>query len=171
MLAMVDGMGAKPKSATIPRFAPWWQEPSSEGDSQVTLLLLAEAAIAGIAIERFLRAVLSEGATEKDTVYNLLQKATSGDPPLLVLPWNTQENGCREISKVRNTLLHGNFAQAAREANYTSVEHYFKTQFAGEAEKLFETLDELALQFDTYTGRPLHNRTASQWAGKPEEGR
>lgn len=144
-----------------------WNKRFKEGDSQATLLLIAEAAIAGIAIERFLRAVLGVRATEKDTIYNLLQKATSGDPPLLVLPWNTQGNGCREISNVRNTLLHGNFEQAAQQAKCTSVQHYIKTQFAGEADRMFVVLDELALQFDTNTGRPLHNRTASQWADLP----
>jgi hypothetical protein len=56
---------------------------------------------------------------------------------------------------VRNTLLHGNYAQAARRANCASVSDYFKTQFAGELEGMFKVTDFIIKQIDPATGRPI----------------
>ena len=57
-----------------------------------------QAALVLIVLERFVRAVLGERATDADSLHNLLQKATSARcGPLLVLPWDDQQDGIRKI--------------------------------------------------------------------------
>lgn len=123
-----------------------------EGDPQNKILLFAEAALVILVIERFARAVLGD-ATDKETLPNLLQRAVSRN--LLKVPWDDQQDGIRKIAKVRNSLLHGNYEQAAREAGCSSVEAYFKTQFASEVEALYRIGDYLVRQIDPDTGAPV----------------
>jgi hypothetical protein len=123
-----------------------------EGDAQDTLLLVAEGAMALIVIERFLRAVLQGEATESMTLFNLLEKALSKN--LMRLPWDDQKVGIRTLTDVRNTILHGNFEQAARLSGCASVPEFFRTQFGREIEQLYKVADHLFRQIDPNTGRP-----------------
>ena len=115
--------------------------------------MFAEGAVGMLAFEHFLRAILGERATDQDTFRGLLEKATSRRLQLLVLPWDDQEDGRKKITAMRNTLMHGNFSQAAREAKCRSVREYFQKQYAGEIEKTFQILDDLMKQIDPGTGR------------------
>lgn len=123
-----------------------------DGDPQDRLLFFAEAALVCLALERFVRAVLGADAGDRDTLYNLMQKAVSKG--LIRLPWDDQEEGIRKVSAVRNTLLHGNYEQAAREAGCSSPAEYFQKQFAGEVESMFKITDFIVKQIDSETGRP-----------------
>lgn len=131
-----------------------------EGDPQDGLLLSAEAALVLLVLERFIRAVLGGETTDRDTLHSLLQKATSKKRgPLLILLWDDQQDGIRRICAVRNTLLHGNYEQAAREAGCATVADYFKTQFAGEIEAMYKVVDDLFKQIDPETGRRREGAT------------
>lgn len=123
-----------------------------EGDPQDKLLMFAEAALVLIVLERFVRVVLGDDATDRDTLPGLLRKVVSKG--LLRLPWDDQEEAIQRIRLVRNTLLHGNYEQAAREAGCGSVAEFFKTQFAGEVEALYNIVDDLMRQIDPATGKP-----------------
>ncbi len=122
------------------------------GDRQDDLLLFAEGAVVLIVLERFVRAVLGADANEGDTLFNLLQKAVS--KKVLRLPWDDQDEGIRRLKEVRNTILHGNFEQAARQAGAASVADYFGGTFAAEIERLYQIVDFLFRQIDPETGRP-----------------
>ncbi len=120
------------------------------GHPQDQILLFAEAAVILMALERFVRAILGADATEHDTLYTLLQKAVSRN--LIRLPWDDQEEGIRKLKDVRNTILHGNFEQAAAQAGCTSVAEYFDTQFTAEIQRLGEIAEHLFGQIDPSTG-------------------
>lgn len=119
------------------------------------MLLFAEAALVLIVLERFLRVILASEATEDDTLPNLLEKATSARLCMLKLPAADRAQAIREIKNVRNTILHGNYEQAARQAGCSSVTDYFKRQFAPEIERLFQITDHLMAQIDPSTGNAL----------------
>ncbi len=125
------------------------------GDAQEDLLLYAEGAICIIALERFLRIVLSHNGHEpgpKDTLYNLLEKATSTAVALVQLP--DREDAVKRINRVRNTIMHGDYEGAAGDYG-CSVQEYFKRYFASEVEGLFKLLDGFMKQIDYSTGRPV----------------
>src|SRR5260370_582409 len=105
---------------------------------QDTLLMFAEGALVLITLERFLRVVLRSDVTDEDTLPNLLEKTTSARLPLLRLPAPDRARAIKEIKDVRNTILHGNYEQAARQAGCASVADYFKEQFTPEVEKLYQ---------------------------------
>lgn len=120
-------------------------------DDHDHLLLFAEGALVLLALERFARIVLGPRATDRDTLPKLLEKAVKDG--LLVLPWENQQDGIKKITVVRNTLLHGNYEQAARRAGCASVEEYFRSsQHISEVELLFNVLNHLMRQVDTRTG-------------------
>jgi hypothetical protein len=123
------------------------------GDPQGNLLVFAEAALVCLVLEHFVRVVVGTLAPAKTELFNLLQLAVSRG--LIRLPWDDQEDGIRKVCAVRNTLLHGNYAQAAREAGCPSVEDYFKSQFASEVEGLFKVTDYVMRQIDHMTGLPV----------------
>lgn len=124
-----------------------------EGDPQDQLLVFAEGAVVLMTMERFLRAILGADASDGDTIYNLLQKAVSRG--LLQLPWADAQDGIRRLKDVRNTILHGNFEQGARQARCASAAVYFKTQFAAEIERLYEITECFFRQIDPVTGRRI----------------
>ncbi len=123
-----------------------------EGDPQDGLLMFAEAALVCLVLERFVRSLLDD-ATERDTLHNLLERAVSRG--LFRLPWDDQADGIRRVVAVRNTLLHGNYEQAARQAGCATVAEYFKTQFAPEVERMYEVVGKLFEQIDPGTGKPM----------------
>lgn len=130
-----------------------WNLRFKDSDSQAEFLLFAEGAIVLVVLERFLRAILGARATEKHTLYNLLQIATSGDDPLLRLPADDTQLLITQLKDVRNTILHGNFEQASQQAKCANVAEFFKTQFAAEIERLTRIVDALFKQIDPETGR------------------
>jgi hypothetical protein len=72
---------------------------------------------------------------------------------IIVLPGKDPKDAIKRISNVRNTMLHGNYEQAAREAGCSSVESYFGTVFASEIEAMTEIADGLMRQIDPATGK------------------
>ncbi len=123
-----------------------------ESDPQHTLMMFAEAALVCMVMEHFVRVVLGPTAPADATLFNLLQMATSRG--LIKLPWDDQQDGIKKVVAVRNSLLHGNYAQAAREVGCASVADYFKSQFAGEVETMFKVTDHVMKQIDPTTGKP-----------------
>lgn len=121
------------------------------GDAQDELLLFAEAGLVLVALERFVR-ILLPGATEKDTLHNLLQKAVK--QRLLRLPYDDEQAGISAIGKVRNTLLHGNYEQAASAIGLASSDAYFGQSFASDIHAAEQLLDNLMQQIDPETGLP-----------------
>jgi len=134
----------------------------NEGDPQDTILMFAEAALVIVILERFVRAVVGD-ATDSDTIYTLLQRA--GSKGLLKVPWEDQEDGIRKIKDVRNTLLHGNYEQAARQSGCASVQEFFTQKFASEVEALTHVVNDLMGQIDPTTGERYVK------AGDPQSGR
>jgi len=125
-----------------------------EGDPQHTLMLFAEAALVLIVLERFVRAVVGDDVTNGDTLHSLLEKATSQRRgPLLVLPWDDQQEGIRRVCGFRNSLLHANYQQAATNAGCSSAAEYFKVYLAADIEVMFKVVGELLRQIDPETGR------------------
>lgn len=127
------------------------------GDNQAALLLFAEGAVALVTLERFVRIALGKETSETDTLYNLLEKAVS--KRLLHLPWENQADGIRKLKDVRNTILHGNFEQAAIQAGCADVPVYFATQFVAEVEELYRLGDYLFRQIDPETGSCVLGRS------------
>lgn len=124
-----------------------------QGDPQDKLLLFAEGAVALIVIERFARAVLGSRAAANDTLFNLLQQAVRDG--MFTLPFDNQQDGIQRIKDVRNTILHGNYEQASKQAGCSSVAEYFKTQFASEVEQTYQIASYLFEQIDNRTGKPV----------------
>src|SRR5258706_8604267 len=79
-----------------------------EGDPQDTMLLFAEGALVLLVLERFLRILPGMNPQDNESVYNLLQRATGGDQPMLRLGVADREKAIRQITDVRNSLQHGN---------------------------------------------------------------
>ncbi|HUU02977.1 MAG TPA: hypothetical protein VM425_16200 [Myxococcota bacterium] len=135
-----------------------------EDDSQKTLLLFAEASLCLIVLERFLRILPSVKATERDTLFNLLGRATSSKVGVLhfvdlnsgrpVLDEQRRQRIIHEIKDVRNTLQHGNYEQAARQSGCSTTVEYFNKFFASEIEELYKITDSLMKQIDADTGEP-----------------
>jgi|GEM_PF-1018768 len=124
------------------------------------LLHFAEGTLVLLALERFMRMILDNEATDKDTLPTLLQKATSErvDPIQLPGGWSKQD-AIQAIAKVRNSLLHGNYEQAAQQSGLSSKEDYFRgSRYISEVEILFRILCRIIKQIDRDTGRP-HPRT------------
>jgi hypothetical protein len=113
--------------------------------------MFAEAAVVCLTMEHFVRTVLGSTAPADATLFNLLQMAVSRG--LLKVPWDDQQDGIKKIVAVRNSLLHGNYAQAARRAGCASVADYFRTQFASEVEAMTKITDFIMRQIDPATGK------------------
>lgn len=123
-----------------------------EGDPQDSLLLIAEGALVLIGLERFLRMIVPD-AGESDTLANLLEKATRKRDPLIKLNGD-RDTVKNQLADVRNTLLHGNYEQAAMQAGCDDVSGYFKRVYASEVEALYKVLDSIVRQIDRRTGKP-----------------
>ena len=121
-----------------------------EGDSQNHLLLFAEGALVLLVLERFLRAILGD-ATDQETLRPLLKRAV--ERKLIMLPWEDQQDGLKKIVDLRNTIIHANYEQAAKQAGCNSMEQYFKTAYASEIEAMFKIVDHLFKQIDLETGK------------------
>jgi hypothetical protein len=103
-----------------------------------------------------MRMILGPEATDFDTLPNLLEKATSARLDLVVLPGRLDRAELiRRIKGVRNTLMHGNFEQAAKQAGFSTKEEYFKSgTYIADVEALFKILNRIIAQIDRETGTP-----------------
>jgi hypothetical protein len=119
---------------------------------QNKLLLFSEASLVCVALERFFRMILGDSARDSHTLAMLIQNAVR--QKLVVLPFDDPATAVTSIAKVRNTLLHGNFEQAAKQLNLKSKEEYFRGPFIKEVEQLGVLLDDLCKQINPDTGQP-----------------
>jgi hypothetical protein len=119
---------------------------TTPGQPQDRLLMFAEGALVLMLLERFLRIVPEVEATDEDTLGKLLKKAV--EKKVLVIPPEHRKG----MLSIRNTILHGNFEQAAREAKTSSVEEYFKSQYASEIEAMYKIVVGLFDQINPATG-------------------
>lgn len=118
--------------------------------------MFAEASLVLVVLERFLRIVVTD-STERHTLPNLLEMATSRRRGLLRLPGSPEIIRTR-VSSIRNTLLHGNYEQAMERAGCSTVAEYFKTAFAREIEEIYQFTDMLMRQIDPDSGEPYAPR-------------
>jgi hypothetical protein len=130
-----------------------WNKEQEAKKEYGRLLLFAEGAVILLVFERFLRIILSDRANDNDTLFTLLEKATSNATPLLKFDGDRDE-GIRKVTKVRNTILHANYEQAAKETGLASGADYLRKQFAPEIEYLAGIVDEMLQQIDVTTGKP-----------------
>lgn len=129
----------------------------AKGTDRSTLLLFAEGALVCMVFEHFVRMVIEKnypGECEGRQLRGLLDFAMTKERDLFRLPFTNPENGKQAVCDHRNALLHGNFAQAARQAGCTSVEQYFGERFASEIEAMTKIVDFVFLQIDPSTGAP-----------------
>ncbi len=127
-----------------------------EGAPQQELLLFAEAALVLMTLERFLRILPGVVKKEKDTLFNLLESATSVSLNLLTFPANiTRTEVIKKVTDVRNAILHGNFEQVENQAGAKNKEQYFKTNFAADIEDLTNFTNGLFAQIDPETGNKI----------------
>ena len=115
-------------------------------DDQSRLLLFAEGALIIIMLERFLRMLPGLRAKKGDGLGSLLKRAV--DHKILVI----SDKHRKDMVNIRNTILHGNFEQAAKQAKVSSKEEYFKTQYVPKIERFYSFLDQLVDQIDPETG-------------------
>jgi len=128
---------------------------SFQGDSY-ELFFMAEGALTLLALERFLRMILGQDADEKDTLQNLLEKATSKSRDLIRLPGRLdRDETIRRIVAVRNVLMHGNYEQAAAKAGLSSKDDYFRSsQYINDVNALYKIANRIVAQIDHDTGQP-----------------
>lgn len=128
---------------------------SFDADS-LELFFMAEGVMVLLALERFLRMILGAEARETDTLLPLLEKATSTRLDLLVLPGQLgRDETMRRITVVRNTLMHGNYEQAAKTSGSPSKEDYFRSgRYISEVELFYRVLNRIIKQINPDTGRP-----------------
>ncbi len=120
-----------------------------EGDQQNTMLMFAEGALILIMLERFLRILPDVEATERDTLFNLLEKAISRQ----ILEIAEKDYFIKQLTIVRNTILHGNYEQAAKQSGQKTIEDYFRNVYPTEIETLYTITNRIVSQIDPNTGR------------------
>lgn len=118
----------------------------ANAENQSQLLLFAEGTLIILMLERFLRMLPALKAQDSETLRPLFKRAV--DEKILVI----SDQHRNDMLDIRNTILHGNFEQAAKQAKVSSKEEYFKTQYASEIEKFYVALDRLVDQIDPETG-------------------
>lgn len=106
------------------------------GDPQDGLLMFAEGALCMTLVEAAARQWVGEGVLAEDARFRdvLTAAAESG----LRIPFDDPADGIEKITSVRNTLVHANFEQAARQAGGRDVARYFGEQYAGEIERMYQ---------------------------------
>lgn len=109
-----------------------------------------------VLLERFLRILPALGATDQDTLPNLLERATGRNLRLVATP-SGEDGRAKTLEKVRalrNAFLHGNYEQAVALAGLSSVADYFGQQYAKDVEWLFAFTNNVMSQIDAETGEP-----------------
>jgi hypothetical protein len=115
------------------------------------LLLLAEASVGLLVLDRFLRAVLGAEADEGDELNDLLTKVSRNGA--IRLPGNDVSVIVEQVAAISWTLHRGRLAEAAAQAEAADVPTYLSNELAPEVERLFQLIDELFSQIDPDTGR------------------
>jgi hypothetical protein len=120
------------------------------------LFFFAEGTLVLLALERFLRMILGAHASEKDTLQNLLESATSRKLDLIILPGRlNREETIRRIVRVRNALMHGNYEQAAKGVGLPSKDDYFRSgAYITDVNILYKITHRIVAQIDHGTGQP-----------------
>ncbi|MGZ3652561.1 MAG: hypothetical protein ACXVB9_16395 [Bdellovibrionota bacterium] len=113
-------------------------------------LWIAEAALALITLERFLRILPGVNAADKESLPQLLQRAI--DRRFLALPVEAGKDTIDRVRKLRNAILHGNYEQAAKQAGLDSAAAYFLLRLQPELEFLFGLTNHLISQVDEKSG-------------------
>jgi hypothetical protein len=147
-----------------------------EGDPQDDLFLFAEASLGLLALERFLRILPGVKATERDTLRNLMERATSRKGGVLqfvdlgsgqpITDEARRQQVIDEITRLRNCLQHGNYEQVAAWAGVSTPAEFFKKSFASEIEMVYRITDRLVAQIDENTGEPRVECTGQPRGGE-----
>jgi hypothetical protein len=116
---------------------------------QDTILLFAEGALSIVMVEATCRKALSNaGLAEADGGFDeVLEQAVLGIPKLLQIPVPDDTAGVKKMIEVRNSILHGNYEQAAENAGCKDVNQYFKTMYASEIEGMYQICQFMRKQF------------------------
>jgi len=130
----------------------------SPGKSNDYRLLFSQVALTLLCLERFLRILpgVEEAAikrTKKGKKAATLAEFLRGATDIKILAIKNKDEVIKQVTDVRNSILHGNFEQCARECNKNSVEEYFKLVFAGEVEALYKFTKHLMDQINSDTGK------------------
>ena len=113
------------------------------GDPQDGLLIFAEGALCMTLVEAAARQWMGDGVLRDDARFRDVLTASAGSG--LRIPFDDPADGIEKLTSVRNTLVHSNFEQAARQAGGRDVERYFGEQYAAEIEVMYQVcLDFLA---------------------------
>ncbi|MBX3269802.1 MAG: hypothetical protein KF729_06055 [Sandaracinaceae bacterium] len=104
-------------------------------DPQDGLLMFAEGALCMTLIEAAARRWVGDGVLPADAKFRPVLKAAAASG--LRIPFDDADDGITKLCAVKNTLVHGNFEQAARGAGGRDVATYFKEQYAGEIERMY----------------------------------
>ncbi len=109
-------------------------------DSQDYLLLQTEGALSMVLVEAMARKALrllpeSDGP---EKFRDVVEQAVFGAPKRLTIFLEDELSAIDRMCRIRNTILHGNYEQAAREAGCQDVPHYFKTAFTPDVEWMFQ---------------------------------
>jgi len=128
---------------------------ASIGRDERSLFMFGEGVLIIVATERFLRMILPPSEMEeKDTLPNLLEKASGKRLDLIVLPGDRQDV-IKRAKTIRNTILHGNFEQAAALRDLSGMRDYFKSSaYIQDVEFIFRVLNRVICQIDSETGKP-----------------
>jgi hypothetical protein len=132
---------------------------------------MSEGLLTLLALERFLRIVLGSRATRKDTLRPLLRMVM--EPPLNIrLPGHLDPDGTiKLVTDVRNTLMHGNFEEAADRVGATHKDDYFiSSAHVRELEMLYKVTNRIMAQIDPDTGRPRTGPEIEDYLASPEFG-
>lgn len=135
----------------------------NDGDDLSTVLMFAEGALICMICEHFIRMVVEKNypgeTNEKTTLRGLLDFAMTTERNLFQLPmFETSEKGKEAVCAHRNAILHGNFAQAAKQSGCASVAEYFKTLYTQEMMAMTDVVNSLLGQIDVATGEPNHRK-------------
>jgi hypothetical protein len=124
-----------------------------------SMLLMAGGALVLLAFERYLRMILGTKASAKDTLPNLLEKATAKRLDLVRLPGGLSRKETIDlITKIWKALTHANYEQAAKDAGLKQKDDYFKSgAYLQQVEMVYRVLNRLSKQIDNETGQP-HDR-------------
>lgn len=123
--------------------------------SRKQFLVLSEAMLTLLALERFLRILPAVKAKKSDSLKDLLQRTLNPEKPILICAGCDIDILIKEIVSVRNTLIHGNFEQAAIQSKLSSKDDYLKIALIPEVEVLYKILEMLTDQIDLDTGERL----------------
>lgn len=114
------------------------------GDPQDGLMMFAEGALCMVLVEAAARRWVGDGVLAADARFREVLKSAAESG--LRIPFDDPEDGIERLAAVRNTLVHGNFEQAARQAGGRDVPRYFGEQYAAEIERMYGVCLDFVMQ-------------------------